>query len=83
MSSYPDKTFWAEWFQGDEFPIDSMLKGDFGPVMEWKGRHEPDVIIPMFDKVSSCQINIESEVFENLGQGQITSKLVQGSRVNS
>lgn len=51
------KACYADFFQGDDFPLDSMLKGDLGPVMEWKGRHEPDVIVPMFDKVEkiSCQ----------------------------
>ena len=41
----------ADYFPGDDFPLDAMLKGDLGPVMDWKGRHEPEVIIPMFDKV--------------------------------
>lgn len=50
----------ADFFEGEAFPIDAMLKGDFGPVMDFKGRHEPDVVIPIFDKVrqssQSCKI---------------------------
>ena len=56
MSHTLYQTHCADWFQGDDPPIDAMLKGDFGPMMEWKGRHEPEVIVPMFDKVSQCQV---------------------------
>lgn len=41
----------ADFFEGDKVPLEELAKGNMPAFMDWYSKHEPEVVIPIFDKV--------------------------------
>jgi len=40
-----------DFFEGDKVPLEELAKGNMPAFMDWYSKHEPEVVIPIFDKV--------------------------------